>query len=61
MKKEIPTIEEFKSSVQEIFYEQYKKEGLKLGQAYNIEAKKLGFKDWHHLNAFYKGTWKEKA
>lgn len=49
----IPTLEQFKKIVKSKF-DDYKKQGFKLGQAYNIEAKKLGFKNWHHMCAVLK-------
>jgi hypothetical protein len=54
-----PTLEQFKKIVQSKF-DEYKKQGYKLGQAYNIESKKYGFANWHHMCATLKNKAKKE-
>lgn len=48
------TLEQFKKIVQDKFFNKYKKQGYKLLQVYEIEAKKQGYANWHHMQTTLK-------
>lgn len=48
------TLEQFKKTVQDKFFNEYKKQGYKLLQVYEIEAKKQGYASWHHMQTTLK-------
>lgn len=48
------TLEQFKKIVQDKFFNEYKKYGYKLLQVYEIEAKKYGYANWHHMQTTLK-------
>ena len=48
------TLEQFKKIVQDKFFNEYKKQGYKLLQVYEIEAKKQGYTNWHHMQTTLK-------
>lgn len=54
------TLEQFKKIVQDKFFNEYKKQGFKLLQVYEIEAKKYGYANWHHMQTTLKNKAKKE-
>lgn len=50
----IPTHEQFKKIVKEIFDTKYRNTEYKLSHVYNLVSREYGFKDWNTLSAFLK-------
>lgn len=55
-----PTLEQFKKMVQDKFFNEYKKQGYKLSQVYEIEAKIKGYANWHHMQTTLKNREKSQ-
>ena len=55
-----PTLEQFKKMVQDKFFNEYKKQGYKLLQVYEIGAKKQGYANWHHMQTTLKNREKQQ-